>query len=113
VSPRVQSYVISLYDSVIKTVSLYILVTILTTGVISALVCAHFVYFVLSNLSLLHACAAQVFFDTCMRGFRGVLDVGSFSSCPWSALVASVESYVLAGVEIGLLSCTCLYFCRC
>jgi len=61
VSPRVQSYVISLYDSVIKIVSLYILVTILTTGVTSALVCAHFVYFVLSILSTTCVCITGVF----------------------------------------------------
>jgi len=37
--------------------------------------------------------------------------VGSFSACPWLTLVAIVGDYVLAGVEIGGLPCTFLYFC--
>jgi len=45
-------------------------------------------------------------------GGRG-LEVGSFPACPWLALVAGVGGYVLAGVEIGVLSCMCLYFCWC
>jgi len=43
-------------------------------------------------------------------GGRGV-EVGSFSACPWLTLVAIVGDYVLAGVEIGGLPCTFLYFC--
>ena len=37
--------------------------------------------------------------------------LGVFSACSWSALVAGVGGYVLAGVEIGGLSCIFLYFC--
>ena len=37
----------------------------------------------------------------------------SFSTCPSLVLVASVEGYVLAGVELGVLSCILLYFCGC
>jgi len=48
----------------------YILVTILTMGCTYALVCAHFFY-LYCPISLLHACASQVFFNTCMRGGGG------------------------------------------
>ena len=41
------------------------------------------------------------------------LEVGSFTACPWLALVAGVGGYVLAGVEIGVLSCVFVYFCGC
>jgi len=47
----------------------------------------------------------------CVSG-RG-LEVGGFPDCSWLALVAGVGGYVLAGVEIGVLSCVFLYFCRC
>jgi len=43
----------------------------------------------------------------------GGLEVGFFPACSWLALVAGVGGYVLAGVEIGGLSCTFLYFCGC
>jgi len=39
--------------------------------------------------------------------------VGFFSVCSWLALVAGVGGYVLAGVEIGSLSCIFLCFCGC
>jgi len=35
------------------------------------------------------------------------------STCSWLALVSGVGGYVLAGVEIGVLSCIFLYFCGC
>ena len=38
--------------------------------------------------------------------------MGYVSACSWSALVADVEGYVLAGVEIGVLSCIFFYFLR-
>ena len=41
------------------------------------------------------------------------LEVGFVSACSWLALVTGVEGYVLAGVEIGVLSCIFLYFCGC
>jgi len=43
----------------------------------------------------------------------GGLKVGFFSACSWLALVAGVGGYVLAKVEIGVLSCIFLYFCGC
>jgi len=43
----------------------------------------------------------------------GGLKVGSVSACSWLALVAGVGGYVLAGVEMGVLSCIFLYFCGC
>ena len=43
----------------------------------------------------------------------GGLEVGVFPACSWLALVAGVGGYVLAGVEIGVLSCIFFYFCGC
>jgi len=40
-------------------------------------------------------------------------EVGFFPACSWLVLVAGVRGYVLAGVEIGVLSCIFLYFCGC
>jgi len=45
----------------------------------------------------------------CMGG----LEVGFFSTCSLLAHVASVVGYVLAGVEIGVLSCIFPYFGGC
>ena len=44
---------------------------------------------------------------------RGGLEVGSVSACSWLAPVSGVGGYVLAEVEIGVLSCIFLYFCGC
>jgi len=41
------------------------------------------------------------------------LEVGFVSACSWLALVTGVGGYVLAGVEIRVLSCIFLYFCGC
>jgi len=41
------------------------------------------------------------------------LEVGFVSACSWLALVTGVGGYVLAGLEIGVLSCIFLYFCGC
>ena len=43
----------------------------------------------------------------------GGLEVGFVSACSWLAIVTGVGGYVLAGVEIGVLSCIFLYFCGC
>jgi len=43
----------------------------------------------------------------------GGLEVGFVSDCSWSALVTGVRGYVLAGVEIRVLSCIFSYFCGC
>ena len=53
---------------------------------------------------------------TCVCG--GGLEVGFVSACSWLALVSGVGGYVLAGyvlaeVEIGVLSSIFLYFCGC
>jgi len=63
-------------------------------------------------ISLLHAHVSQVFLNTCMRVCGGI-GSGGFSACSRLALVAGVGGYVLAGVEIGVLSCIFLYFCGC
>ena len=52
-------------------------------------------------------------FLTPARVCAGGLEVGIFPACSWLALVAGVGGYVLAGVEIGGLSCIFLYFCGC
>jgi len=41
------------------------------------------------------------------------LEVGFVSACLWLVLVTGVGGYVLAGVEIGVLSCIFFYFCGC
>ena len=43
----------------------------------------------------------------------GGLEVEFVSACSWLALVTGVGGYVLAGLEIGGLSCFFLYFCGC
>jgi len=43
----------------------------------------------------------------------GGFEVGFVSVCSWLALVTGVGRYVLAGVEIGDLSCIFLYFRGC
>jgi hypothetical protein len=63
-------------------------------------------------ISLLHARVSQVFLNTCMRVCGGV-GSGFVSACSWLALVSGVGGCVLAEVEIGVLSCMFLYFCRC
>jgi len=45
--------------------------------------------------------------------YLGGLEVRFVSACSWLALVTGVGGYVLAEVEIGVLSCIFLYFCRC
>jgi len=42
----------------------------------------------------------------------GGLEVGFVSACSWLALVTGVGGYVLAGVEIGILSCKFSIFAR-
>jgi len=41
------------------------------------------------------------------------LEVGFVSSCSWLRLVTGVGGYVLAGVEIGVLSCLFPYLGGC
>ena len=60
-------------------------------------------------LLVYHRC----FFNTCMRVFKEIRSGVFFLACSWLALVAGVGGYVLAGVEIGGLSCVFLYFCGC
>jgi len=43
----------------------------------------------------------------------GGLEVVFVSACSWLALVTDVGGYVLAGLEIGVLSCIFLYFFGC
>ena len=67
---------------------------------------------VLSNLSTICACITGVSYHlhACVGGG---LAVGFVSACSWLALVTAVGGYVLAGVEIGVLSCMFFYFCGC
>jgi len=71
-----------------------------------------FCLFVLSNLSTTCACITGVSL-TLACVYVGRLEVGFVSACSWLALVTSVGGYVLAGLEIGVLSVTFLYFCGC
>jgi len=41
------------------------------------------------------------------------LEEGFVSACSSLALITGAGGYVLAGVEIGVLSCIFLYFCGC
>jgi len=43
----------------------------------------------------------------------GGFELGFVSTCSWLALVTGVGGYVLAGVEIGVLSCIFFYFGGC
>ena len=43
----------------------------------------------------------------------GGLEAGFVSAGSWLALVTGVGGYVLAGVDIGVLSCIIFYFCGC
>ena len=69
-----------------------------------------FCLFVLSNLSTTCACITGLTLAcVCVGG----LEVGFVSACSWLALVSGIGGYVLAGVEIGVVSCIFLYFCGC
>ena len=59
----------------------------------------------LYHLRVYHRCFLTL---ACVCG--GGLEVGFVSACSWSALVTGVGAYVLAGVEIGGLSCIFVYF---
>jgi len=71
------------------------------------------ILFICTVQSLYYMCVYHRCFLTrvcvCVRG----LEVGFVSDCSWLALVTGVGGYVLAGVEIGVLSCIFLYFCGC
>ena len=68
-----------------------------------------FCLFVLSNLSTNVRVSQVLPACVCVGG----LEVGFVSACSWLVLVTSAGGYVLAGVEIGVLSCIFLYFCGC
>ena len=58
-------------------------------------------------------CASMILLDT-LRLVTKIFDLYiRVSACSWLALVTGVGGYALAGVEIGVLSCTFLYFCGC
>jgi len=71
---------------------------------------------------ILYICTVQSLY--CMRVYHrcfltlacvcgGGWEVGFVSACSWLALVTGVGGCVLAGFEIGVLSCIFLYFCGC
>jgi len=80
-------------------------------GCTYALVQAHFVY-LNCPISLLHARVSQVFLNTCMHVCGGIGSGVCFSLFRL-VLVTHVGGYVLAGVEIGGLSCIFFYFGGC
>jgi len=59
-------------------------------------------------MRMYHRCFLKL---VCVCG--GGLEVGFVSGFSWLALVTGVGDNVLTGVEIGVLSCIFLYFCRC
>jgi len=63
-----------------------------------------FVYY----MRVYHRCFLTL---ACVCG--GGLEVEFVSACSWLALVTGVGDYVLAGVEIGVLSFIFLYSCGC
>jgi len=71
-----------------------------------------FCLFVLSNPFTTCVCITGVF-EHLHEWVGGNWKWGFFSACSWLALVAGVGGYILAGVEIGVLSCIFLYFCGC
>ena len=74
--------------------------------------CRRIFLFALSNPSTTCVFITGVFWTPACVG-EGNLEVRGFPACSWLALVAGVGGYVLAGVEIGVLSCIFLYFCGC
>jgi len=74
--------------------------------------CRRILFIFYCPISLLHARVSQVFLNTCMRVCGGIGSGVCFSLFMVSA-VTGVGGYVLAGVEIGILSCIFLYFCGC
>ena len=74
--------------------------------------CRRIFVYLYCPISLLHARVSQVFLNTCMRVWGGIGSWVCFSLF-MVTLVTGVGGYVLAGVEIGVLSCIFLYFCEC
>ena len=71
---------------------------------------------------ILFICTVQSLYCMCVYHKRfltlacvcgGGLEVGFVSACSLLALVTGVGGYVLAGLEIGVLSCIFLYFSGC
>ena len=71
------------------------------------------ILFICTVQSLYYMRVYHRFFLTLACVCGGGLEVGSVVDCSWLALVTGVGGYVLAGVEIGVLSSTFLYFCGC
>jgi len=71
------------------------------------------ILFICTVQSLYYMRAYHRCFLTLACVYGGGLEVGFVSACSWLALVAGAGGYVLAGEEIGVLSCVFLYFCGC
>ena len=85
---------------------------------IRARVCVHMhscrrVLFICTVQSLYYMHVYHRCFLTLVCVCVGGSEVGFVSACSWLALVTGVGGYVLAGVEIGDLSCIFLYFFGC
>ena len=70
------------------------------------------ILFICTVQSLCYMCVYHRRFLTPACVCVGGLEVGFFLSL-FMVLVAGVGGYVLAGVEIGVLSCIFFYFCGC
>ena len=71
------------------------------------------IWFISTVQSLYYMCVYYRCFLILACVCVGGLEVRSVSACSWLALVTGVGGYVLAGVEIGVLSCMFFYFCGC
>ena len=71
------------------------------------------ILFICTVQSLYYMRVYHRYFLTLACVCAGESEVGFVSACSWLALVTGVGGYVLAGVEIGVLSCIFLYFCGC
>jgi len=71
------------------------------------------ILFICTVQSLSYMCVYHRCFLTLACVCGGGLEVGFVSACSRLALVTGVGGYVLAWVEIWVLSCTFLYFCGC
>jgi len=74
--------------------------------------CRH-ILFICTVQSLYYMCVYHRCFLTLAYVCVGGLEVGFVSACSWLAIVTGVGGYVLAGVEIGVLSFIFLYFFGC
>jgi len=95
-------------------VYMYVFVYVCIYIYIRALVGVHMhscrrILFICTVQSLYYMCVYYRCFLTHTCVCVGGLEVGFVSACSWLALVTGVGGYVLAGVEIAVLSCISIF----